>query len=215
MKADQQPISCGTLLFTLHVDLIQKDFPMFTSLFLKILNKEASSPKSKPDEIIASLNIREGHSIADIGSGGGYFTLAFARKVGKPGKVYAVDVKPKYLDFIRHRAALEGLDNVSYILGAGGELTLPKTGLDLVFARNVFHHLHEPMNYFQTCKKYLKPDGKVAIIEHKPRRGFGFVALFKHHTSAETIVREMEKAGYSLLESFDFLPDQTFNLFGV
>jgi ubiquinone/menaquinone biosynthesis C-methylase UbiE len=188
---------------------------MLTSLFLKILNKEASSPKSKPDEIIASLNIREGHTIADIGSGGGYFTLAFARKVGKPGRVYAVDVKPKYLDFIRRKAAQEGLDNVSYILGAGGEPALPQAGLDLVFARNVFHHLPAPADYFRACMKYVKPGGKVAIIDHRPRRGFCFVAIFKHHTSGETVVREMEKAGYSLVESFDFLPDQTFNLFGV
>ncbi len=51
---------------------------MSTSLFLIILNKEASSAKSKPAEIIASLNIREGEIIADIGSEGGYFTLALA-----------------------------------------------------------------------------------------------------------------------------------------
>ncbi len=68
---------------------------MFTSLFLKILNKEASSAKSKPAQIIASLNIREGEIIADIGSGGGYFTLTLAGKAGKTGRVYAVDVKPR------------------------------------------------------------------------------------------------------------------------
>ena len=60
---------------------------MFTSLFLKILNKEASSAKSKPAHIIASLNIHEGDIIADIGSGGGYFTLALAEEAGKTGRV--------------------------------------------------------------------------------------------------------------------------------
>jgi ubiquinone/menaquinone biosynthesis C-methylase UbiE len=188
---------------------------MFTSLFLKILNKEASSAKSKPAEIVASLNIRKGDIIADIGSGGGYFTFAFAGKAGKTGRVYAVDVKPKYLDFIRHKAAREGFDNVSSVLGTGGEMKLPEAGLDLVFARNVFHHLSEPADYFRNLKKYLKPDGKVAIIDHKPKRGFGFVALFKHHTPGETVVREMEKAGYRLMKSFDILQDQTFNLFGM
>ena len=188
---------------------------MFTSLFLKILNKEASSAKSKPVEIIASLNIREGDIIADIGSGGGYFTLAFAGRAGKTGRVYAVDVKPKYLDFIQRKAAQEGYDNVISVLGAGGEMKLPEAGLDLVFARNVFHHLPEPGDYFRNLKKYLKPDGKVAIIDHKPKRGFGFVALFKHHTPGEAVVQEMEKAGYRFVKSFNFLPDQTFNLFGM
>jgi arsenite methyltransferase len=186
---------------------------MFTSLFLNMLNKEASSVRSKADEIIAGLEISEGDVIADIGSGGGYFTIAFAGKVGKAGRVYAVDVKPKYLEFIRRKAAREGLDNVSCVLGTSSGADLPEAGLDLLFARNVFHHLPDPSDYFRTMMRYLKPGAKVVIIDHKPKRGFGFVSLFKHHTPGETVVREMERAGYSLTKSFDFLPDQTFNLF--
>jgi len=188
---------------------------MFTSLFLKILNTEASSAKSRPAEIIASLNIHDGDIIADIGSGGGYFTLVLAGKAGKTGRVYAVDVKSKYLDFIRSKAAREGLDNISTVLGEGGEMDLPLAGLNLVFARNVYHHLPAPTDYFSKIKKYLKPGGRVAIIDHKPKRGFNFVALFKHHTPGETIIQEMETAGYSLLMSFYFLPDQTFTIFIV
>ena len=93
-------------------------------------------------------------------------------------------------------------------------MELPEAGLDLVFSRNVFHHLPEPQSYFAALKKYLKPGGRVAIIEHK-KKGFGFVALFGHHTSRETIVQDMEKAGYSPVEAFDFLPDQTFTVFRV
>jgi arsenite methyltransferase len=186
---------------------------MLTSLFLNVLNKEASSARSKPNEIVASLGIGEGDVIADIGSGGGYFTIAFAGKVGKSGRVYAVDIKPKYLEFVRRKAAREGLDNVTCVLGAGGGIPLPEAGLDLLFARNVFHHLSDPSDYFRTMMKYLKPGAKVAVIDHKPKRGFGFVPLFKHHTTGEIVVQEMEQAGYSLTGSFDFLPDQTFNLF--
>jgi arsenite methyltransferase len=187
---------------------------MFTSLFLKMLNREASSAGSRPDEILEHLHVREGQVIADIGSGGGYFTLAFAKRAGKTGRVYAVDVKKKYLDFIEHQAEQAGLGNIAFVLAAEGKMDLPEAGLDLVFARNVFHHLPEPGNYFARLKRHLKPGGKVAIIEHK-KKGFGFVSLFGHHTSPETIVREMEKAGYSKTGSFDFLPDQTFTLFEV
>ena len=186
---------------------------MFTSFFLNMLNKEASSASSKPDEIIAGLGIGEGDAIADIGSGGGYFTMVFATKVGKAGRVYAVDVKPKYLEFIRRKAAREGLDNVSCVLGTSSGIDLPEASIDLLFARNVFHHLPDPSGYFRTMIRYLKPGAKVAIIDHKPKRGLSFVSLFKHHTPGETVVREMERAGYSLAKSFDFLPDQTFNLF--
>jgi arsenite methyltransferase len=187
---------------------------MFTSLFLKMLNKEASSARSRPDEVLEHLHIGEGQAIADIGSGGGYFTLAFARRTGGTGRVYAVDVKKKYLDFIRRQAVREGLGNISFVLAGEGGMDLPEAGLDLVFARNVFHHLPEQSNYFAGLKKYLKPGGIVAIVEHK-KKGFGFIALFGHHTSQETIVQGMKKAGYIPTASFDFLPGQTFNLFAV
>ena len=188
---------------------------MLTSLFLQWLNKEASSARSKPGEILGSLQIQEGYAIADIGSGGGYFTLEFARMVGRTGRVYAVDNQSRNLDFIMYRSERQGLDNIVFVLATGDEVNLPEAGLDLIFARNVFHHLPAPAKYFQSLKRFLKPSGKVAIIEHRPKGGLGFVAMFKHSTPVEIILREMEGAGYFLAQSFAFLPEQTFNLFGV
>jgi arsenite methyltransferase len=188
---------------------------MFTTLFLKMLNREASSPKNRPKEIVESLQIQEGYEIADIGSGGGYFTLEFARKVGKRGKVYAVDTQLKNLDFIRRQSEQKGLNNIAFILVTGNGMNLPEAGLNLVFVRNAFHHLPEPAKYFSNLKKFLKPNGKVAVIEHKPKGGFSFVAMFKHYTPVTAILHEMEDAGFFLTQSFEFLSGQTFNLFGV
>jgi ubiquinone/menaquinone biosynthesis C-methylase UbiE len=180
-----------------------------------MLNKEASSPRNKPKEILEALQIREGCAIADIGSGGGYFTLEFVRRAGVGGRVYAVDTQPKYLAFVKRRAEQEGLDNIAFVLASGNKINLPEAGLDLVFVRNAFHHLPEPAEYFRNLKRFLKPDGKVAVIEHKPKAGFSFVAMFKHYTPVEAILRAMEDAGFSLAQSFTFLPGQTFNLFRI
>ena len=54
----------------------------------KMFNTKASNPKNKSDEIIKNLKILPGQNIADIGSGGGYFSFRFAELVGKEGKVY-------------------------------------------------------------------------------------------------------------------------------
>jgi len=188
---------------------------MFTSLFLKSLNREAASRKNRPEEILGRLEIREGQAIADLGSGGGFFTLSFAGRTGKNGKVYAVDTQPKYLEFIRRRSEREGLSNIVLVQGVEMDKKLPEAGLNLVFVRNVFHHLPEPAASFQNLRRFLKPGGRVVIIEHRPKKGFGFVSLFKHHTPSQTIIEEMDKAGYRLLSSADFLPDQTFNVFGL
>lgn len=71
------------------------------------------------------------------------------------------------------------------------------------------------IKFISNLKRFLKPNGKVAVIEHRPKSGFSFVAVFKHYTSVTVILREMEDAGFFLVQSFDFLSGQTFNLFGV
>ena len=186
---------------------------MFTDLFLKLLNREAASPKRKSKRIIETLRITKGGTIADIGSGGGYFTLEFARRVGENGKVYAVDNKPQYLDFVKRQSGKIGLNNIEFITGGSGAANLPTSSLDLIFARNVFHHLPEPTRYFRDLKKTLKPGGRVAIIDHTPKKRLTFVNLFKHFTPVEEILETMESAGYRLSESFDFLPAQAFMVF--
>ena len=186
---------------------------MFASIFLRFLNWEASFSRNNSTRVLESLDLHEGQAIADIGSGGGYFTVQFARKVGETGRVYAVDIEQDYLDFIGRQSAKEGFDNIHFILATGDELNLPETVLDLAFARNVFHHLPDPEKYFRNLKKFLNPTGKVAIIEHRPKSGLSFVGIFKHYTPLETITREMEEAGYFLASSFDFLPGQSFSLF--
>ena len=186
---------------------------MFTLTFLRFLNWKASLSRNKPARIIESLHLHEGQVIADIGSGGGYFTLEFAKRVGKTGRVYAVDIEQDYLDFISRRSKKERLSNILLVHVKGDELKLPEADLDLAFARDVFHHLPEPEKYFRTLRKFLKPTGKVAIIELKRTSRFSFVSIFKHYTPPETIGREMKKVGYSLNSSFDFLPERSFSLF--
>lgn len=188
---------------------------MLTSLFLRLLNREASTPRRKSGEIIGALQIQEGFRVADIGSGGGFFTLQFAGRVGKSGRVYAVDTRAEYLEFVRQEAEKAGMDNVAFVPAKKGDMALPEGSLDLVFLRNVFHHLPEPVKYFRDLRRFLKPDGKAAIIDHKKKAGFSFVALFKHYTLSEEIITVMEEAGYFPVESFDFLPEQTFNVFGL
>jgi len=40
----------------------------------ELFNKKASHPKNKPDQIIKTIGLKRGQSIADIGAGGGYFS---------------------------------------------------------------------------------------------------------------------------------------------
>jgi len=183
---------------------------MLRDIIPKIYNYEASSPNNKSEMIFESLQLNDGKVIADIGSGGGYFTIAFARKVGNIGMVYAVDSKQCYLDFVMKKAEKENLMNIVTVKAKNNLSPLPENKFDLIFVRNVFHHLKNPENYFRNLKKALKPDGTIAIIDHIPARKFDFINVFKHFTPVEKIFETMEKAGYQLLASYNFLQTQTF-----
>jgi ubiquinone/menaquinone biosynthesis C-methylase UbiE len=179
----------------------------------KMFNWEASRPKYRADEIVERLRLREGDVVVDIGSGGGFFTFIFSAKVGESGTVYAVDTNGSNLAYIEAKAAEKGLKNVKTVPAKGEGLALPESGIDRMFLRNVFHHLKEPASYFSGIRRYLKPEGKIVIIDHKERTKGGFVRLFKHYTPEEDIVNALAESGFQLSGSSDFLPDQSFLVF--
>lgn len=181
-----------------------------TSWMARMFNWEASRAKFKAPEIVERLQLREGDAVADIGSGGGFFTFLFSGKVGGGGTVYAVDTRTGNLDYIRTKAAGKGLENVKTVLAGEDKLGLPEGGIDKVFLRNVFHHLDDPASYFSALRKYLKPDAKVVVIDHRERTKGIFVGCFRHYTPEGDIISALEEAGFRLTGRFDFLSAQSF-----
>ena len=165
----------------------------------------------KPDEVIRGLGIRPGDRIADLGSGGGYFTFRLARATGPTGKVYAVDVDKGMNDYVANRARQEGHSNIEVILAKPDDPLLPESGVDIIFTTNTYHHLENRPAYFANATKYLRQDGRIAIIDFSGKQWFEFFG--GHYTPREVIKREMKEAGYVLQREFDFLPKQYFLVF--
>ena len=180
----------------------------------EMFNNKASNPKNKPDEVLKALELQQGQKIADIGSGGGYFALRFAEAVGSEGHVFAVDTDQNFLDFVQESAKEKGLANVETVLAAKDGVALPDMSLNLIFMRNVCHHLPDRPEYFRKLQAALKPEGRIAIVEYRGG-GFSFHALFGHYVPKETIIREMEQAGYELEKDLGFLPEQSFTIFNI
>lgn len=159
----------------------------------------------QPEKVVESLGIALGQVIADVGSGGGYFTFRFARAVGPEGTVYAVDLDEGLNAYVEEKAQELGLGNMRVLLGAPDDARLPQP-VDLIFTCNTAHHLEDRIAYFAGAQKYLRPGGRVAIIDY-----------YKKHGSAppEVLRADLERAGYRLEESFDFLPKQYFMVFSA
>jgi len=180
----------------------------------KMFNRKAARRQSKVNEILKTLNIQHGQTIADIGSGGGLFTLLFSQLVGEKGKVYAVDTNEDFLEFINTQAIKQGITNITTVRATEQAIPLPMHSIDLVFVRNVYHHLQNRTQYFSEVKQFLAAKGRIAIIEYS-RQGskFSFHRRCGHNVPKEIIIEEMNKAGYKVSASFDFLPVQSFTIF--
>jgi ubiquinone/menaquinone biosynthesis C-methylase UbiE len=165
----------------------------------------------QPEKVIAALAIKPGAVVADLGSGSGYFTFRLAQAAGPSGKVYAVDVDPDMVELVQRKIKEKPQANVETILAKPDHPLLPKAGVDLIFTSNTYHHLENRVAYFSSLRQFLRPGGRVAIIEFD-RRGW-IQGLLRHYTPGEFIQREMEQAGYTLQRSFDFLDRQSFLVF--
>lgn len=164
-----------------------------------------------PDQVIAALNLKRGQSVADIGAGTGYFTVRLAKSKASP-KVYATDIEPSMVKYLRERAAKEGLDNVVVVQASHDKPNLPEP-VDLVLVVNTYHHIGNREAYFLRLAKSIKPGGRVAIIDFKPDSPEGPPKEFRF--PPERFRAEMGKAGYKLTTQHSFLPRQVFLIFEV
>lgn len=185
---------------------------MFANLFLRSLNYEAGRPGKRSAEILQALALEPGQTVLDFGSGGGYYSMAFARLVGETGTVYAADVKPNYLDFVIRRASEAGLRNITPVRAGSGPLPLPDQSVDLIFTRSVFHEIKDPGQRFAALRSCLRGNGRVVVIDYLPGPLWSPITLFGHVSPLEKISEVMEGAGYAKTESYDFLPGQSFTL---
>ncbi len=163
----------------------------------------------QPERVVEALALEPGARVADLGSGGGYFTFRLARAVGPAGKVYAVDVDADLNAYVAERAQEEGLANIQVVLAEYADPKLPEP-VDLLFTSNTYHHLEDRARYFANAKQYLRPHGRIAILELSEAPSW---FLPSHTTSAETIRSEMQAAGYHVVEAHDFLSRQHFLVF--
>lgn len=185
-----------------------------TEAVYRSMNDPARDEWQQPQAVIQSLKIDPGARIADLGAGGGYFTFPLADATGPEGQVYAVDIEKESLRFIQEEGAQRGglPPNIQLVLASPERAGLPEKSIDLIFTCNTYHHLPNRPAYMKSLADYLRQDGRIAIIDFKPS---GWLWLFGHTTAKETVREEMISAGYRLLEEFEYLPKQHFQIFVI
>ena len=164
----------------------------------------------KPHGVVEKLAITPGSRVADLGSGAGYFTWHLAKAVGARGTVYAVDIDKAALDMIFKEMVARGTPNVRPVHAEPHNPKLPEP-VDLVFSCNSYHQMDDRVAYFRSLTSSLRPGGRVAILDYHTR-GF-FSDLFGDRTAKEDVRSEMEAAGYRLVNDYNVVESQHFQIF--
>lgn len=164
------------------------------------------------DEIIARLGLKPGMVVADLGAGPGIFSVALAKVVGPTGKVYAVEIDKGFFPYIEKKAAEQQVSNVKTVLGQFTDPALPARDVDLGFFHDVLHHIEDRAGYLKALSAYVKPGGRVAIVELDPVKG-GHKDEPALQVSKETARGWMAAAGFKPTEEIALFEDKWFVIY--
>lgn len=182
--------------------------------YIASLDDPARDAYQKPDEVLKALALRDGETVADIGSGSGYFTVHFARAVGVTGRVYAVDVSPDMIRHLNRRLREEDIRNVVPVLSDPDDPLLPDASVDRFVIVDTWHHIDDKAKYLMLMRRMLKSGGQVVDIDFQ-KRELPLGPPLGMKIAREDVIKQMEAAGFALAAEHTFLPYQYFLVFTV
>jgi len=168
--------------------------------------------------IVDALALSPGDAIADIGAGTGFFSLLFVDAVSPgrasgdapgddssdSGRVYAVEISPRFLDHLRKRAAAEAPGRLTVVEGTARSVSLPEASIDVAFICDVYHHFEYPSESLASLHSSIRPGGSLVLIDFERIEGVSPAWLLEHvRAGREVFQAEIEAAGFRLVEEVE------------
>jgi ubiquinone/menaquinone biosynthesis C-methylase UbiE len=176
------------------------------------LDRTEREQEERPGLVLDALELRAGEVVADLGAGSGYFTFRIAARVGKTGRVLAVEIQDEMLETIRRRAAALKATNVEEVKGIETDPKLPASGVDLVLMVDVYHELTYPFEVMTKVREALKPGGRVVFVEY--RKEDPHVPIKEvHKMSVDQLTKEMNAVRLTRVRTLESLPWQHIVIF--
>lgn len=200
------------------VTLLGAQRPSHTPLFkpedLGILESPDRNEWQQAERIMDALAIGEASKVADVGAGGGWFTIRLAQRVGPNGRVFAEDVQPQMIESTKRRVANQGMsDRVTFILGTTEDPQLP-TGLDAILVVDTYPAFDRPVEILKLLGSSLSPNGRLGIVDFKKDGVGGPGPPLAERIDQAEVKRAAQAAGLRLVREETFLRYQYFLVFG-
>jgi len=175
------------------------DRPVAPIVSARFSNEDERDRYKEAETVMKLGDVAPGMTVADIGAGGGYYTVRLSPLVGPKGRVLAEDIVPETIRALAQRIQRERLDNVAIRLGQPANPQLPPASFDRIFMIHMYHEIARPSEFLWNLRAALKPDGRVIVVDaDRPTD--------RHGTPQRLLVCEFNALGYGLTR-FERLPD--------
>lgn len=185
--------------------------PRSANEWIKTLESPNRLAGLKIGETLEALKVKPGMIVADIGAGSGLFTIPLARALRPGGTVLAVEVDEALLHHITEAATEQGIINVKPVYAEFNDPLLSEP-VDLALINDVLHHIEDRATYLRNLAKYMKPGGRVALIDFIPEKG-GHRGQPELQVSKEQAAALMAQAGLSPVEDIPLFEDKYFVIY--
>ncbi|GIP39989.1 methyltransferase [Paenibacillus sp. J31TS4] len=101
--------------------------------------------------------------LLDVATGGGHVVNALAPLVRE---AVACDLTPEMLEAARGLLAANGRTNVTFAEGDAEALPFGEAAFDLVTCRIAAHHFPDPNAFVRECRRVLRPDGRLLLVDN-------------------------------------------------
>ena len=114
---------------------------------------------------LAMVELREGETVLDLGSGGGIDVLLSGQRVGPSGTVYGLDMTDEMLALAQENARKAGASNVHFLKGLIEEIPLASESVDVVISNCVVNLSPEKDRVLTEIARVLRPGGRIGISD--------------------------------------------------
>jgi len=169
--------------------------------FVKAFEGESREIARRSAGIVATLELRPGMDVADIGAGTGLFMQPLAEAVGTGGTVHEVDLAPAFVEHLRRRASALALPQVQVRACTDRSVVLPDASVDVAFVCDTYHHFEHPRETLSSLKAALRPGGRLVVVDFERTEGRSRDWVLRHVRLGKDGTRaEIEAAGFRFLD---------------
>ena len=129
------------------------------------LPEEAAQVVASCGSPLAHVQVREGETVLDLGSGGGVDVFRASKLVGATGRVIGLDATPEMIFRARETARKYGYQNVEFRLGEIEHMPIEANSVDLVISNCVLNLVPDKQSAFHEIYRVLKPGGRISVSD--------------------------------------------------